>query len=92
MYAHCNWYDDRSGQLAFVNVEELAKEKRPVRDLRSLKVHHVDVALLQEIERFFVHTDALLAYANYESRLKRGKIKHRVFAKPTLMAYPSLFL
>jgi hypothetical protein len=29
-YAHCNWYDDWSGGLAFVNVEEIAKENQPI--------------------------------------------------------------
>ena len=31
-YAHCNWYDDRTGRLAFVNVEDIAKGINPFQD------------------------------------------------------------
>jgi hypothetical protein len=34
-YAHCVWYDDNSGKLAFVNVEEIAKDNTKLKDLTS---------------------------------------------------------
>jgi hypothetical protein len=92
LYAHSNWYDDHSGKLAFVNLEELAELNVEVTDLTSLTVHHVDKEQLQAVERFFVHTDAMLAYANYEGRLKVGKLATRIFPKPPAMTRPALFV
>jgi len=45
-YAHCVWYDDHSGKLAFVNVEEIAKDNTKLKDLTSLTILHVDVPFL----------------------------------------------
>jgi hypothetical protein len=67
-YAHCNWYDDNSGQLAYVNVDYLAKEKEPVEGFDNLTRHHIDVPTLQLQGQYFGYTDALLGYANYEGR------------------------
>lgn len=92
MYAHCTWYDDHSGKLAFVNLEELAKEKVKVNDLHSLQIHHIDEAQLKQLELYFVHTDAMQAYVNYEGRFRNGKIKTNVLLKPAAMAQPPLYL
>lgn len=92
MYAHSTWYDDRSGQLAFVDLEELAAQKAKVTDLHSLTIHHVTEAQLAEVERFFVHTDAMLTYANYEARFKAGKLKTRIVNKPPAMTRPPLYV
>jgi predicted TIM-barrel fold metal-dependent hydrolase len=92
MYAHCTWYDDHSGQLAFVNLEELAKEKLKVNNLHSLQIHHVDEAQLKQLELYFAHTDAMLAYVNYEGRFKNGKININVLPKPAAMVQPPLYL
>ena len=92
LYAHSNWYDDRSGKLAFVNLEELANEKGPVKDLHSLTIHHVDVPFLDAVERFYVYADALLAFVNYEGRFLSGKLPSRILTKPPEMPYPPLHL
>jgi len=92
LYAHCNWYDDNSGQLAFVNLEELAKEKALVADLTSLDIRHTDVPTLQAVERFFVYTDALLIWVNYEGRHRAGKMKAQPLPKPPAMKEPPLSL
>src|SRR5262249_34950558 len=51
-YAHCNWYDDNSGQLAFVNLEELSDLNAQVADLRGHTTHHVDASLTGTREVF----------------------------------------
>lgn len=90
-YAHCNWWDDYSGQLAFANLEDAAKTKTVVTDLLKLLPNHVDVPLLQAQEAFYVYTDGLLAYVNYEGRKRASKPTGPV-AKPAPVAPPPLHL
>ncbi len=42
-YAHCVWWDDHSGNLAFANLEEIATGHDYQTDLKSLTAFHVDV-------------------------------------------------
>jgi hypothetical protein len=91
-YAHCNWYDDYSGQLAFVNLEELAKLHVPVADLRSLTVHHVDVSLLQAQEAYFVFADRFVGWLNYEVRRRAGILANNPVPKPKQLTRPPLHL
>ena len=89
-YAHCVWYDDKSGKLAFVNLEEIARENTRLKDLASLTVLHVDVPLLAEQEQYFVYADEILAWINYEGRLRDGKIKTNPLTKPQSLKAPAL--
>ena len=92
-YAHWVWWDDHSGKLAFANLEDLAQRKRPVRDLTKLKAHHVDAALLDAHEAYFVYADAYLAWVNHEGRARDGKLKHgNPLPKPKLLKKPKLRL
>jgi hypothetical protein len=91
-YAHCNWYDDHSGQLAFVNLEELAEISALVKDLTSLTAHHVDVPLLAAQEAYFVYADALAAWVNYEGRVRAGTLSNLTLAKPKPMRQPPLHI
>jgi hypothetical protein len=62
-YAHWVWWDDYSGQLAFANVEDLAKTHTgKVADFGNLNAHHVDAALLRAQEAYFVYADDLLLW------------------------------
>jgi hypothetical protein len=88
-YAHCNWWDDNSGKLAFANLEDAAKDPTVVPDL--LEPEHVDVPLLQSQEAFYQYTDDLLAYVNYEGRTRSGKPSDPV-AKPASTVPPPLHL
>ena len=72
-YAHCVWYDDHSGKLAFVNVEEIAKDNTKLKDLTSLTILHVDVPFLQAQEAYFVYADELLAWTNHEGPYETSK-------------------
>jgi hypothetical protein len=91
-YAHCVWYDDTSGKLAFVNVEEAAQEKAYVKDLAGLTTMYVDEPLLQKQEDFYVYVDELLAWVNYEGRLRAGKLKSNGLTRPVALAHPALHL
>jgi hypothetical protein len=71
-YAHCVWYDDRSDKLAFVNLEEIARDNARLLDLTSLTVMHTDVPLLAEQEQYFVYADEILAWTNFEGRVRKG--------------------
>ncbi len=93
-FAHCNWWDDCSGQLAFANLEDLAADPNAhVADLGNLPPVHIDVPLLREQEQFFDYTDALLAWVNFEGRFRRGLLPGgNVLAKPGMRAAPHLRL
>jgi hypothetical protein len=91
-YAHCVWYGDRSDKLAFVNVEEIARDNARLIDLKSLTVRYVDVPILQAQEDYFVYADELLLWTNYEGRLRDGKIKTNALIKPGHVQPPALHI
>lgn len=91
-YAHCTWHNDQSGKLAFVNLEEPAQMNVHVPDLSSLTISHVDVALLRDQEAYFVYTDELLSWVNFEGRCRTGKLNSNPLPKPAPMKKPPLHL
>jgi hypothetical protein len=72
-YAHCAWYDDRSGRLAFVNIEDIATGNTYLTDLKGLTTYYVDLPLLQQQEAYFVYVDRLLIWVNHQGRIRAGK-------------------
>jgi hypothetical protein len=90
-YAHWTWWDDKSGQLAIANLEDLAKDPNPISDFYGLQTHHVDMPLLEAQQEFLVYVDRCLAWVNYEGRYVTGKIRRRVVRKPAPVAMPPLF-
>jgi hypothetical protein len=91
-YAHCNWYDDRSGRLAFVNVEEIAKGDQLISGFDDLTRRYVDVPILEKQEQYFGYADALISYANYEGRFRTGKLRTQPLNKPAQVSQPPLYL
>ena len=92
-YAHYHFYDDYSGTLALVNLEEHAKSPHHVPDLTSLTTFHVDVATLQAQEEYWHGADRLLFWLNYEWQFLAGKLNVRMAGdKPTLPAKPPLHI
>ena len=89
-YAHCVWWDDLSDQLAFANIEEVAKSNELQRDFGSLTTLHVNVSQLCEKEKYFQYTDDLLGWVNFEGRHLAGKIPSNVRVFPEPLAQPSL--
>jgi hypothetical protein len=81
-YAHCAWWDDRSGKLAFANLEDIAKGNTLLTDLATLPTHHIDVPILADQENFFVYVDRLLSAVNYEGRVRAGTLKSNAISIP----------
>lgn len=91
-YAHCVWWDDLSGNLAFANMEDIAKLNDHQSDLTRLPAHHVDVQLLQQQQAYFEYASAFLRYVNFEGRLRAKKLTIQPFAKPKQIKQPPLHL
>lgn len=92
-FAHWIWWDDGTGQLAFADLEELAKQKKIVADLRKLRAFHVDLNLLKAQESYFAYVEQHLAWVNYEGRVRSGQLPNHTIRKPkTLPKRPSLRL
>jgi hypothetical protein len=52
----------------------------------------VDVTLLNDQEQYFVYTDEILAWINYEGRFRDGKIQINTVLKPTPPKPPQLYI
>jgi hypothetical protein len=91
-YAHWIWWDDMTGRIAFANLEQLAKRRQRIVDLGKLRAYHVDAALLMEQEGYFVYTDRLLAWINYEGRTPAGGLYSNPLPKPKRLRKPKLRL
>jgi hypothetical protein len=89
-YAHWVWWDDYSGDLAFANLEDVAKRKRPVRNLQKLLTHHVNATLLTQQEAYFVYADDYLAWINYEGRYRAKALTKQLLPKPKPVRRPML--
>lgn len=83
-YAHCTWWDDNSGQLAFANLEEVAIENVLVTDLRGLTTHHVNVPHLEAQLAYFEYADSLLLWVIQEGNARAGRpaFPNRVLPAP----------
>ena len=91
-YSHCAWWDDRSGNLAFANLEDIAKGNTFLTDLGALPPRHVDVPLLTSQEDFFVYVDRMLGWLNYEGRFRTGKLSSNPLLRPTHLQHPRMHL
>jgi hypothetical protein len=91
-YAHCNWWDDLSGQLAFANLEEISKSNNLITDLSGLTANHVDVALLTEQFQFFEYTSSLLIWLINRFNELNGKSFHHGVSKPMHLNNPRLYI
>ena len=91
-YAHWNCYDDTTDRLAFTNLEQLAEETGTVNSFENLTKHYADVPLLQKQEAYFLYTDHLLSWVNFESRYRAGTLPSNPFEKPTPMEPPPFFI
>lgn len=91
-YAHCIWRDDNSGQLAFANLEEVAKDNERLIDLKGVTSHHVDVPHLRAQLAYFDYAASLLEWTNWEGRARAEKqtIPNRI--APAQLAQPPLYI
>ena len=91
-YAHCKWYDDYSGSLAFVDLEELAQVNQLVVSIRGLTIHHVDAPLLKAQLKYFEYTSNCLVWLNFEVSLRAGKSLSNALVKPQQIKQPQLHI
>jgi hypothetical protein len=87
-YAHCRWWADNSGKLAFANLEDAASRATAVPDLLSLQAKHIDVLLLGSQEAFYSYTEGMLRWVNYEGRRLDGEFPSHSVPKPARMSQP----
>lgn len=92
LYAHCTWWDDNSGELAFANLEELAKLNVVVIDLRGLTVNHVNVVHLQSQFDYFEYADNMLLGVLQEGNRRAGRPDHPRIVIPAAKAVPLITL
>jgi hypothetical protein len=92
LYAHCTWWNDNSGELAFANLEELAKLNVVVTDLRGLTVNHVNVAHLQSQFNYFEYADNMLLGVLQEGNRRAARPAHPGVVIPAAVAAPPITL
>ena len=91
-YAHSAWWNDNSGQLAFANLEELAKLNGEVTDLHGMTVHHVSVPHLETQFAYFEYSSDLLIWVLQEANRRTGRPAFPASNQPAALAPPPLFL
>ena len=90
-YAHCQWWDDNSGRLAFANLEEVAKLNTLVENLLELKPNHVDVPLLKKQLAYYEYAEELLTWVNLEGQRLADQSSMQKHAPPKQLMRPPLF-
>jgi hypothetical protein len=88
-FSHCQWHDDLSGRLCFVDMEEIAKSNATITIPFNLTHHYLDTALLIEQEAYFVYVGDCLLYLVYEGRARAGKFASHTRIRPK--KYPDRF-
>jgi hypothetical protein len=92
LYAHCTWWNDNSGQIAFANLEELAKHNATITDLHGLVVHHVTVQHLEKQFAYFDYADNLLVWTIQEGNKLAGRPAIPNLVRPAVVDSPPVFL
>jgi hypothetical protein len=87
-YAHSHFYDDNSGKLAMVSLEEIAKKRAVIKDLGGLTTQYLTAEVLTNQETYFTYTRVNIEFVTYEGRFLRKMLKTRVFAAPKRMGKP----
>jgi hypothetical protein len=90
-FAHCHYlHDNNTGNLAFVNVEELAKQKITaeqkvtIDDLTSLTLTAKQLTpnILKEQEKYFWQLRSRFDFLNIEGRVRAGTLASNPFPPP----------
>jgi hypothetical protein len=88
-YTHYHFYDDNSGKLALVGLEEITKKKIAIKDLLGLTIKHLTEEVLRRQEHYFVYTRACIDFVNCEGRFLRNEIAARIFEPPPKLDRPA---
>jgi hypothetical protein len=91
-YAHCTWWDDYSGQLAFANLEDLAKTTTTVTSLSGLAPCYVNVSLLQEQLDYYEYTDKLILWVLHRGNEIAGRPAIPISTAPNEPTPPPFFI
>jgi hypothetical protein len=89
-YAHCNWHDDNTGRLCFLNLEEIAVPNAVIHDMSALTFKYLTVPLLTEQRDYFSYTSACLTYLNLEAQKRAKRISSHVRSLPQKRPRPPL--
>jgi hypothetical protein len=89
-YAHSLWHDDNTGYLAFVNLEELAKDPTAITNLLGLTIRHLDISILTNQEEYLDYVDRGIIFLNYEGRCLKGDLASNPVPAPAPRARPPL--
>jgi hypothetical protein len=91
-YSHCIWQASVN-ELKFGGLEELASDNQPLSDLDDVAFKEITLDLLEEQYAYFVYTDHLLRWVNYEGRALANKITSaNLLSKPEPRAQPDLYI
>jgi hypothetical protein len=91
-YAHCVWWNDNTGQLAFANLEEIAKLHELVESLMGAGVRHVDCEILQTQFAHFQYASDLLIWVLHEGNKKANRPALPNLVCPPTRMPPALFV
>lgn len=86
-YAHCNWRDDFTGQLGFVDLEEIAVGHATA-DLANLSTHYLDEPTLRHQLDYFVYVDRCLVFLNFEAQKSAGRLHSHPWTAPKKLQRP----
>ena len=77
-FAHCNFFDDSSGSLAYVDLEANAQSHALI-NVRSFIESHVTMTLLQQQEENLGYISDCLAFLNHEAQRVAGRLASHPF-------------
>jgi hypothetical protein len=89
MFAHCNFYDDDTGTLSFVNVEELAEQANVIiDDLELAPKKKITLEVLSRYETYFIYVRTRFDFLNCEARVRAGKLAVNPISPPEKLNPP----
>jgi len=88
-YAHTNWVETASDGLAFLNIEEIADSDAKA-DTANLQLYGLNMAILEDQQRFFVGVFQNLRYLNMEVQSLKGNREMAGFHYVAPLARPQL--
>tara|TARA_R110002110_G_scaffold213752_1_gene427166 strand:- start:172 stop:720 length:549 start_codon:yes stop_codon:yes gene_type:complete len=86
-YAHCNWHDDLSGKIGFVDLEEIAEGHAKAR-ISNLTIHHLDEQVLAAQMNYFDYVDKCLVFLNFEAQKLGGRLDSHPWQIPKKIGRP----
>lgn len=91
-YAHCVWWDDNTGQLAFAAIEDIAELNEPVENFKEMQTRHTSVELLTAQFAYFEYTSNFFYGLLHEGNQKPGLNGKPLYTIPEEKLRPGLYL